>query len=300
MVASVPMSWTTVEREKKMKALGIIGGWMLLAGGLLGAALHAFLYFEGHYRQSAESSAQIGRQLAGSAPNPERDAAEVSNRIRGDLIRGCVAAGIATLAGAGLLAAVGRRKPHFIAAAIGIAVVLSVSGFLLVREPGASAADAPQTQPTSSRPQPPPVFKGKTAEEWGRQLNGTDAKDRFAAAEILANIGPSALPALEALIVALKDPNRDVRHNAAIALGHLGPKAAPAVPALIEALKDKDFVVLFRAAVAEALGEIGPQAKPAVPALVEALKEDHPFVRGRVGTALKKLDPEVAAASGVK
>ena len=283
-----------------MKTLGIIGGWLLLAGGLLGAALHAFLYFEGHYRRMAESSAQISRQLAGSAPNPERDAAEVSNRIRGDLIRGCVAAGIATLTGAGLLAAAGRRKPHFIAAAIGIAVVFSVSVFLLLREPVASAVDGAETQPTASRPQPPPLFKGKTVEEWGRQLSGMDAKERLAAAEVLANIGPAALPALDALIVALKDPDRDVRHNAAIALGHLGPKAAPAVPALIEALQDKDFVVLFRAATAEALGEIGPQAKPAVPALVEALKEKHPFIQSRVETALKKLDPEAAAASGVK
>ncbi len=59
----------------------------------------------------------------------------------------------------------------------------------------------------------------------------------------------------------------------------------PAVPALIKALKDKDSYM--RQVTARALGEIGNDA--AVPALNKALKDKDDDVRQAVAEALKKL-----------
>jgi HEAT repeat protein len=109
-------------------------------------------------------------------------------------------------------------------------------------------------------------------------LKDEDWRVRQAAARALGEIGdPQALPAL---IQALKDEY--VREAVEEALGKIG---VPAVPALIEALKDDDEDV--RRAAAGALGEIGdPQA---VPALIEALKDDDEYVRRAAVGALGKI-----------
>ena len=63
------------------------------------------------------------------------------------------------------------------------------------------------------------------------------------AATALGGIGPAAAKnegAVSALIVALKDAERNVRWGAAYALGRIGPDAKDAVPALTEVLKDED------------------------------------------------------------
>ena len=84
----------------------------------------------------------------------------------------------------------------------------------------------------------------------------TDAFDTvsFTVAEMLGEIGPVAKDAVPALIIALKDKDKQVRGNAAVALGKVGPSAKDAVPALTVALKDKDVEV--REAVQKALGLI--------------------------------------------
>ena len=76
-------------------------------------------------------------------------------------------------------------------------------------------------------------------------------------------------PAVPALVVALNDPQDNVRQSAVDALGMIGPDAAPAVPALVAVLNDPEDKVGWIAA--SALGKIGPDAAPAVPALVAAL-----------------------------
>lgn len=65
--------------------------------------------------------------------------------------------------------------------------------------------------------------------------------------------------AVEEFVTRLKDPDRDVRFEAAWALGKIGPAA---VPALTEALKDPQARV--RSEAAWALGIMGPTAAAAV------------------------------------
>lgn len=91
---------------------------------------------------------------------------------------------------------------------------------------------------------------------------------RETAADSLGRIGDAAVPEL---VIALEDPDRDVRAQAARALARMGPQAEDAIPALIEALDDDDKEV--RQGAARALGQIGPLAEEAVPALVQALKD---------------------------
>jgi len=79
-------------------------------------------------------------------------------------------------------------------------------------------------------------------------------------------IGASALPALAA---ALRSRLPAARFHAASALAKLGPTAAPAVGALVDALEgDPDYSV--RSNAATALGAIGPAASSALPALLRA------------------------------
>jgi len=73
-------------------------------------------------------------------------------------------------------------------------------------------------------------------------------------------------PAVDALIVALKDKHPDVRSGAAYALGEI--RDPRAVGSLIIALKDKDNNV--RKEVADALAKIG---RPAVESLIAIMKD---------------------------
>lgn len=113
-----------------------------------------------------------------------------------------------------------------------------------------------EPQAPSSIPQLPPL---QMFMEWGVRQTATDS---------LARIG---LPAMPALIDALRDPSADVRDRAAQALARIGPPARQAVPSLIDALNDPDWRV--RRSAARALGQIGPAAEEAVPALIEVIRD---------------------------
>jgi HEAT repeat protein len=92
------------------------------------------------------------------------------------------------------------------------------------------------------------------------------------------------VPALTAL---LKDPDEDVRKEAADALGECGKEARDAVKALAELLKDTDKEV--RCAAAEALGNIGPEARDAVPALKAARGDKSEDVQQAAAEALESI-----------
>lgn len=85
--------------------------------------------------------------------------------------------------------------------------------------------------------------------------------------DTLARIGKPAVPAL---VEALRDPNPDLRDQAALALARIGPQAEEAVPDLIAALNDDNEVV--RKDVVRALGQVGPQAAVAIPELIDVLR----------------------------
>ena len=90
-------------------------------------------------------------------------------------------------------------------------------------------------------------------------------------------------PAVEPLIVALKDKNTTVRLVAAWALGEI--KDGRAVEPLIAKLKDKDIDV--RATAAGALGQIGDVR--AVESLIATLKDTNVGVRMRAAKALGQI-----------
>jgi 5S rRNA maturation endonuclease (ribonuclease M5) len=116
---------------------------------------------------------------------------------------------------------------------------------------------------------------------------------RQASLEALGRIGPAAAEAaVPALAAGLKDPDLNVRHEAALAVVRIGPAAAGAVPALAAALKDPKESVRRTAAVA--LAEIGPAAAGAVPDLVAALKDPDEIVRQRVADALGRVQGKSA------
>jgi HEAT repeat protein len=74
------------------------------------------------------------------------------------------------------------------------------------------------------------------------------------------------------------------------------------VPVLIELLRDSNPVV--RRYAAECLGDLGPEARPAVPALLRALQDQEvggffDTVGEAAEAALRKIDPQTAAESGV-
>jgi HEAT repeat protein len=143
-------------------------------------------------------------------------------------------------------------------------------------------------------------------------LKDPNAKIRIAAAQMLAEIGPAAKPAvsnlleqalhdppehagttaagalpkidlqaarqvMSAYLPALRDPDVQTRRKACVMLGSLGPVAKPAVPHLIEALDDQDELIRMRAV--GALGEIGIPAMLVIPALTKALGDPARTVR---------------------
>jgi len=83
-----------------------------------------------------------------------------------------------------------------------------------------------------------------------------------------------AVPAVSALVAALKDPHPETRTAAAETLRRLGTDARDAVPQLQEVLRDKSADALMRIQVALALGRIGsPDALSALSALREVLTD---------------------------
>jgi len=102
---------------------------------------------------------------------------------------------------------------------------------------------------------------------------------RWKAAEALSKIG---VPAVDALIGALRHSDDDVRWKAAIALGEIGDRRA--IGPLISLLCDEDRFVKSRAAYA--LGLIG---EPAVEPLICALREGDGNLRWGAAIALGKI-----------
>jgi HEAT repeat protein len=102
----------------------------------------------------------------------------------------------------------------------------------------------------------------------------------------LGQIGPAAIPPL---VNFLKNGEKGQRSGAACALGVMGPKAMPALPALIEALRQNDATVQF--AILEALCEIRPDGTMAVPAIIPVLKARDVGLRALAAWALSRIGP---------
>ena len=111
---------------------------------------------------------------------------------------------------------------------------------------------------------------------------------RVAAGNTLVKIGA---PAVEALTVALHNPNRDVRFNAARALGEI--RDPRAVESVLDLLRDQNRTV--RLAAARALGYI--RDGRAVEPLAHALNDRARMVRNYIAWALGEIGDERAVPS---
>jgi hypothetical protein len=126
--------------------------------------------------------------------------------------------------------------------------------------------------------------------ELGRVLiTDSDPVVRGLAAMALRDRGPESVPALNALIAALRDQEVSVRMMAANAIAATGRRGAGAVPALMAAGSVKGEQVHVLRSVAAALGEIGrPEAAPALPLLRELARI--PRVQWAAESAIRKIE----------
>ncbi len=104
-----------------------------------------------------------------------------------------------------------------------------------------------------------------------------DNNARYWACIALANIGPSAAPAVEALGKTLGSDEAEVRMQAIVALAEIGAAARPIAPQISKLLENDPWDAV-RYAAAYALGTIGDKAA-GQPALVRVLSDDDEFLR---------------------
>jgi HEAT repeat protein len=117
--------------------------------------------------------------------------------------------------------------------------------------------------------------------------------DRGLAAVAVRRIGPEARPAVEPLVRCLRDETPWVRYEAAEALAAIDPAAPEVLAALTPLLHDRSVGV--RLAVARALARAGHRPADLVPVLVEVL-ERSPNLLDDVATVLVTLGPDARAA----
>lgn len=118
-------------------------------------------------------------------------------------------------------------------------------------------------------------------------LDHQDRYLRHEAANVLARLKQGALPALDQLRAALRDPEEIVRNSATAAIEAIGPAAAPAVPELIMLLQDP--ATGTRMFAARALGSIGPAAAAALPALEAIHDERDVYIKREVESAIRRI-----------
>jgi HEAT repeat protein len=149
----------------------------------------------------------------------------------------------------------------------------------------------------------PEVPEGYTPEEWAeyqadpcawciKELRNPDKDVRYNAADILRGLARDAEAAIPALVAGFRDRDQQVRTQCVFALVDIGyavkERAASAVPALTKALQDRNAEI--RSLAAEALAAIGRASKPAKAQLLKARKDRNAEVRDSVEKALKVIE----------
>ena len=109
---------------------------------------------------------------------------------------------------------------------------------------------------------------------------------RAALIVLIKAVNPDDHQYIADILVALADPDEEIRNYAALTVGNIGgDESAEATPQLLKALTQKSNLELCRQA-AMALRNIGPPAKDAVPALIEALGDADASLRNNAAVAL--------------
>jgi HEAT repeat protein len=142
-----------------------------------------------------------------------------------------------------------------------------------------------------------PTVQGKPLGHWLAALKDREVSRRIEAAEMLAQFGSAARPAVGPLAVAVGDPEEWVRRQAVLALQNLGADARPAAPALRQALKDPCARV--RGVAAQTLARLDPETTAPAPVLAAILRDatlDLP-VRHHAGYALQEIGPRAIEAA---
>jgi HEAT repeat protein/S1-C subfamily serine protease len=102
-------------------------------------------------------------------------------------------------------------------------------------------------------------------------LKNSHAHVKTGALAVLGILGQDAKDAIPQLGLALKDPDKSIRIQAAQALEKFAPAEKGPLPSLIETLKEKDQDTELRVVVIHALGQYGTQAKDAIGPLDDIL-----------------------------
>ncbi len=125
-------------------------------------------------------------------------------------------------------------------------------------------------------------------------LRATLAKPgvRLAAMEILAELGPVALPALADMIAGLADADPMFRSDSAMAIAAIGPDAKDAVAPLEKLLTDEAAPAEARYTAAYALGRIGPGAVAAEPVLRKLADSEDELMATVAVWATLKIKPD--------
>ena len=111
------------------------------------------------------------------------------------------------------------------------------------------------------------------------QLRDPNAEVRYQAADVLVDIGEPAVPALIDELDGSWPYESET--SATSVLARIGE---PAIPALVEALDDREVLTRYGAVLA--LGGMRESAGPAVPALLKRLDDKIPLVRSTAAIAL--------------
>ena len=117
-------------------------------------------------------------------------------------------------------------------------------------------------------------------------LQDQDENIRYAAADVLQDLGPDAVQAVPALISVISNDIADVRIEAFRALEAIGPPAIEAVPAIVEILNNE--CLDYGSAAADAITAIKAQDEEVVQALTQCLKK---ALISDIIDALKEIGP---------
>ncbi len=121
-----------------------------------------------------------------------------------------------------------------------------------------------------------------------KNLKAEDVKQRVAAVDGLADMGPEARSAGPALAPLLKDPSPEVRWRTARAIASVGHAGSETAAALVADLADDDPRV--RAYAAFALGSLEIKTPAVISAIGAQIADPDPLVRRTAFRTLRKMD----------
>jgi hypothetical protein len=138
-----------------------------------------------------------------------------------------------------------------------------------------------------------PEYQGKTVSGWVMALEDPDPEVKGTAANILGDLVGKDRTLIRPIIQGMKNGN----YAAAELLGDIGKDAGPLTPEVVQAMGDTMKTkgnLSARLAAIRAVPKFGTEAGPAVPALIVMLKDETSAIREMAAETLGKLPVELA------